>query len=122
MPDAPSDGEFRDKVTFEHTFIAAKGDNTLIDPATFEYNTGIDLTATDNYYGGLFHHEIDSQIVPQLKEVESTATFHGYDITECVAYDGTTFTTQHAKCTMQTIYYGQTTDTIISRVSILEPL
>ena len=59
---------------------------------------------------------LNSQIVPQLKEVETTASFQGYDVTECVAYDGTTFTTQHAKCTIQTVYYGQTTDTVIRRV------
>ena len=118
IPDAPADGEFRDMVTFQHTFVAAKGDDTLIDPAIFEFNSAIDLTKPDNYYGGLLKHEIDSQIVPQLDTVESTATFHGYEITECNAYSGTKFTTQHAECTLKTVYYGQTTETVISEVRV----
>ena len=116
MPETPADGEFRDMVTFEHTFVAAKGDDTLVNPAPFEYNSAIDLTKPDNYYGGLLKHELDAQIVPQLEAVETTAQFHGYEITECHAYKGTKFTTQHAACTLKTVYYGQTTDTVISEV------
>ena len=98
MPETPADGEFRDMVTFEHTFVAAKGDDTLVNPAPFEYNSAIDLTKPDNYYGGLLKHELDAQIVPQLEAVETTAQFHGYEITECHAYKGTKFTGMTSHC------------------------
>ena len=52
MPETPADGEFRDMVTFEHTFVAAKGDDTLVNPAPFEYK----VVTTKSLQSGQCNH------------------------------------------------------------------
>ena len=53
----------------------------------YDFSSPRSSELSDNYYGGLLHHEIDSQLKPSLAELESTAVFHGYQIA-AKAYDG----------------------------------